>query len=98
MCVPAGYSRVLLKISGEALMGDQEYGLNPAMLGHVAAEIESVHRLGVQICLVIGGGNNFPRGKGAAPRVEPGPAAYIGHLGAALKFLSPPTPPHAPAH
>ena len=88
MSVPARYSRVLLKISGEALMGDQEYGLNPAMLGHVAAEIESVHRLGVQICLVIGGGNIFRGVKGAAAGMERATADYMGMLATVINSLA----------
>jgi uridylate kinase len=88
MSVPARYSRVLLKISGEALMGDQEYGLDPAMLGHVAAEIESVHRLGVQICLVIGGGNIFRGVKGAAAGMERATADYMGMLATVMNSLA----------
>jgi uridylate kinase len=88
MSVPARYSRVLLKISGEALMGDQEYGLDPAMLGHVAAEIESVHQLGVQICLVIGGGNIFRGVKGAAAGMERATADYMGMLATVINSLA----------
>jgi uridylate kinase len=88
MSVPARYRRVLLKISGEALMGDQEYGLDPAMLGHVAAEIESVHQLGVQICLVIGGGNIFRGVKGAAAGMERATADYMGMLATVINSLA----------
>src|SRR5258708_22738073 len=88
MSVPARYSRVLLKISGEALMGDQEYGLDPAMLGHVAAEIESVHRLGVQICLVIGGGNIFCGVKGAPAGMARPTADYMGILATVINSLA----------
>src|SRR5436189_279746 len=51
------YRRVLLKISGEALMGGRDYGLDPVMVERIAGEIQSVHDLGVELCLVIGGGN-----------------------------------------
>ena len=51
------YSRVLIKISGEALMGNSQFGLDPPTVERVAREISEVHRLGVEICLVIGGGN-----------------------------------------
>src|SRR6266481_1141870 len=88
MSVPARYSRVLLKISGEALMGDQEYGLDPAMLGHVAGEIRSVHELGVQICLVIGGGNIFRGVKGAAAGMERATADYMGMLATVINSLA----------
>jgi uridylate kinase len=53
------YSRVMLKISGEALMGDQGFGLHPPTVERIAREVKSVHDLGVEICMVIGGGNIF---------------------------------------
>lgn len=53
------FKRVLLKLSGEALMGEQEYGISPKMIRYVAEEIRSVFDLGVQIALVVGGGNIF---------------------------------------
>jgi uridylate kinase len=88
MSVAARYRRVLLKISGEALMGEQEYGLDPAMLGHVAAEIKSVHDLGVEICLVIGGGNIFRGVKGAAAGMERATADYMGMLATVINSLA----------
>ena len=60
------YRRVLLKVSGEALMGEREYGLDPVMVERIAGEIQSVHDLGVELCLVIGGGNIFRGLAGAA--------------------------------
>jgi uridylate kinase len=51
------YGRVLLKISGEALMGDQGYGLHPPTVARIADEVRRVHEAGVEICMVIGGGN-----------------------------------------
>ena len=69
------YRRVLLKLSGEALMGEREYGLDPAMVAMVAQEIKTVHEMGVEICLVIGGGNIFRgivgRRAGHGPRERP---------------------------
>ncbi|NIL93164.1 MAG: UMP kinase, partial [Woeseiaceae bacterium] len=59
------YQRILLKLSGEALLGSQEYGIDPAVIQRVAAEIAEVSALGVQVGLVIGGGNIF-RGAGLA--------------------------------
>lgn len=53
------YKRVLLKLSGEALMGDQSYGINPEVLDRFADEIKEVHDAGAQVCIVIGGGNIF---------------------------------------
>ncbi|VAW74437.1 Uridine monophosphate kinase [hydrothermal vent metagenome] len=60
-----GYKRILLKLSGEALMGSGDYGIDPDVISRIAEEIKSVHALGVQIGLVIGGGNIF-RGAGLA--------------------------------
>jgi len=60
---PANYKRVLLKLSGEALMADQDYGIDAAMLARVASEITEVVNMGVEVALVIGGGNIF-RGAG----------------------------------
>jgi len=51
------YSRVLIKVSGEALMGFQEFGVDPAVMGSIAREIKEVHQLGVEIAIVVGGGN-----------------------------------------
>ena len=59
------YQRILLKLSGEALLGGEDYGIDPRMIHRIAAEIRDVTRLGVQIALVIGGGNIF-RGAGLA--------------------------------
>lgn len=59
------YKRVLLKLSGEALMGDQAYGIDPAILNRIADEIKEIVEYGVQVAIVVGGGNIF-RGKGLA--------------------------------
>jgi uridylate kinase len=60
---PILYKRILLKLSGEALMGDLDYGIDPKVINRIAAEISQVKDLGIQIALVIGGGNIF-RGAG----------------------------------
>ncbi|MCI5144520.1 MAG: UMP kinase, partial [Candidatus Electrothrix sp. AR3] len=60
------YQRILLKISGEALMGDGAYGISPEMIGFVAQEIKTIHEQGVQVALVIGAGNIFRGVAGAA--------------------------------
>ncbi|MGH8162234.1 MAG: uridine monophosphate kinase, partial [Gammaproteobacteria bacterium] len=62
---PAACRRVVLKLSGEALMGDAEYGIDPQMLSRLAAEIAEARKLDVQLAIVIGGGNLF-RGAGLA--------------------------------
>ncbi len=59
------YRRVLLKLSGEALMGDQGFGLDPTTLSRIALQVKAAHDEGIEICLVIGGGNIF-RGLSAA--------------------------------
>jgi uridylate kinase len=87
MSVAARYRRVLLKISGEALMGDQEYGLDSAVVNRIAAEVKSVHDLGVQICLVIGGGNIFRGVAGAARGMERATADYMGMLATVMNSL-----------
>ncbi|MGE5182810.1 MAG: UMP kinase, partial [Acidobacteriota bacterium] len=58
------YKRVLLKLSGEALMGSQAFGINPEVLSMVASEVAETARLGVELAVVVGGGNIF-RGEGA---------------------------------
>jgi uridylate kinase len=87
MSAAARYRRVLLKISGEALMGDQEYGLDSAMVARIAAEVKSVHDLGVEICLVIGGGNIFRGIAGAARGMERATADYMGMLATVMNSL-----------
>ena len=53
------YKRVLLKISGEALMGDESFGIDPSTVSRITKEIQTVVKLGVEVCLVVGGGNIF---------------------------------------
>ena len=60
-----GLRRILLKLSGEALMGDEDYGIDPKMLKRVAGEVREIMSLGLQVAIVIGGGNIF-RGAGLA--------------------------------
>jgi uridylate kinase len=82
------YRRVLLKLSGEALMGEQSYGLDPKIIGRIAQEVKSVHQLGVQIALVIGGGNIFRGLKGAAQGMERATADYMGMLATVINSLA----------
>src|SRR3954468_12443159 len=83
------YRRVLLKLSGEALMGKQSYGIDPAVLAQLADEIIDVHSLGVEIALVIGGGNIF-RGvrTGASAGMERAHADYMGMLATLINALA----------
>ncbi|MCP5075941.1 MAG: UMP kinase [Rhodobacteraceae bacterium] len=82
------YERVLLKISGEALMGDQGFGLHPPTVEKIAREIKSVHDLGVEICLVIGGGNIFRGLQGSAQGMERTTADYMGMLATVMNALA----------
>jgi uridylate kinase len=78
------YKRVLLKISGEALMGQRDYGLEPATVNRVAKEVKTVHELGVECCLVIGGGNIFRGIAGASEGMQRASADYMGMLATAI--------------
>ena len=85
---PAKYDRVLLKISGEALMGDQSFGLHPPTVERIAQEVKSVHDLGVEICMVIGGGNIFRGLQGSAQGMERTTADYMGMLATVMNALA----------
>ncbi|QFU08894.1 Uridylate kinase [Rhodobacteraceae bacterium THAF1] len=82
------YDRVLLKISGEALMGDQGYGLHPPTVERIAAEVKSVHDMGVEVCMVIGGGNIFRGLQGSAQGMERTTADYMGMLATVMNALA----------
>ena len=82
------FKRVLLKISGEALMGDQGYGLHPPTVERIAAEVKTVHDLGVEICMVIGGGNIFRGLQGSAQGMERTTADYMGMLATVMNALA----------
>jgi uridylate kinase len=82
------YRRVLLKVSGEALMGPRDYGLDPEMVARIAEEIGAVNRLGVELCLVIGGGNIFRGVSGAAAGMERASADYMGMLATVINSLA----------
>ena len=82
------FNRVMLKISGEALMGDQGFGLNPPTVQRIANEVKSVHDLGVEICMVIGGGNIFRGLQGSAQGMERTTADYMGMLTTVMNALA----------
>jgi uridylate kinase len=82
------YKRVMLKISGEALMGDQGFGLHPPTVQRIAAEIKSVREMGVEICMVIGGGNIFRGLAGSAQGMERTTADYMGMLATVMNALA----------
>jgi len=82
------FKRVLLKISGEALMGDQGYGLHPPTVERIAAEVKTVHDLGAEISMVIGGGNIFRGLQGSAQGMERTTADYMGMLATVMNALA----------
>jgi uridylate kinase len=82
------YRRVLLKLSGEALMGDQGYGIDPATIERIAEEVKSVHALGVQVAMVVGGGNIFRGLSGAAAGMERATGDYMGMLATIINSLA----------
>lgn len=82
------YRRILLKISGEALMGPQQFGLHPPTVERIAAQVKGLHRLGVEVCLVIGGGNIFRGLQGSAQGMERTTADYMGMLATVMNALA----------
>jgi uridylate kinase len=82
------FKRVLLKVSGEALMGEGSFGIDPETANRIANEIKAVTSLGAQVCLVIGGGNIFRGISGAAAGLERGTADYMGMLATVMNALA----------
>lgn len=82
------YRRVLLKLSGEALMGTLNYGIDPQATDRMAREIASVHKLGVEMAIVIGGGNIFRGVQGAAKGIDRATADYMGMLATVMNALA----------
>jgi uridylate kinase len=88
MTQPAVYKRVLLKLSGEALMGRREFGLDNEMVGAIANDIKAVVAMGVEVCVVIGGGNIFRGVSGAASGMDRAQADYMGMLATVMNGLA----------
>lgn len=82
------YKRIVLKISGEALAGDEGTGINPAVIAHLAKEIKDVHELGVEIGIVVGGGNMWRGETGAKLGMERAQADYMGMLATIMNALA----------
>ena len=82
------YKRVLLKMSGEVLMGDNEFGLDPATVNRVAGDIKEAVDKGVEICVVVGAGNIFRGVSGAAQGMDRTTADYMGMLGIVINALA----------
>jgi uridylate kinase len=82
------YNRILLKLSGEALMGDSSFGINPEVVKLVAREVKTVHERGVQLSLVIGAGNIFRGVAGAASGMDRSAADNMGMLATVINSLA----------
>lgn len=82
------YKRILLKLSGEALMGDQQYGIDPARLDAYAAEIKEVSDLGIEVAIVIGGGNIFRGVSGASEGMDRVQGDHMGMLATIINGLA----------
>jgi uridylate kinase len=82
------FKRILLKLSGEVLMGDQAFGIDPETVARVAAEVKAARETGVELCLVIGGGNIFRGMAGAAKGMDRAQADYMGMLATVMNALA----------
>ena len=82
------YKRILLKLSGEALMGENSYGINHTVIQHIVAEISAVKQLGVEIAIVVGGGNTFRGMQSADNGIERVTADYMGMLATVMNALA----------
>ena len=89
---PAGqgvrYHRILLKLSGEALLGNRSYGVDPAFCAFIARQVAEVHRLGVEVGIVVGGGNIFRGLAAAASGMDRATGDYIGMLATVMNGLA----------
>ncbi len=82
------YQRILLKLSGEALMGEQQFGIDPAVANRIAADIGEIQQLGVQTAVVIGGGNLFRGLAASAKGMDRATADYMGMLATVINALA----------
>jgi uridylate kinase len=87
MPAPA-YQRVLLKLSGEALMGEQKFGIDPAIANQIATDVSDIQKLGVQTAIVIGGGNIFRGVAASAKGMDRATADYMGMLATVINGLA----------
>ena len=86
MATPA-FKRILLKLSGEALMGSQNYGIDTKVAEAVAKELKTVHELGIEIAIVVGGGNIFRGVSESAGNMDRAAADYIGMLATVMNAV-----------
>ena len=82
------YQRILLKLSGEALMGDLSYGIDPNIVQKIALDIAEIFNTGVQVAIVVGGGNIFRGVKGAAAGMDRATADYIGMISTVMNAMT----------
>ena len=82
------YKRILLKLSGEVLMGGQQFGIDPETVAALAQEVKAAKETGLEICLVIGGGNIFRGMAGAAKGMDRAQADYMGMLATVMNALA----------
>jgi uridylate kinase len=88
MPTPPKYRRVLLKVSGEALMGNDQYGINTGVIDRIAQDVKQAVDAGSEICMVVGGGNIFRGLAGAAKGIERSTADYMGMLATVMNALA----------
>ena len=81
------YKRILLKLSGEGLMGDREFGMSPEVIARLAEQIKHVRQLGVEVCIVVGGGNIFRGAKEASKGMNRSVADQVGMLATIMNAL-----------
>ncbi|MBI5826695.1 MAG: UMP kinase [Deltaproteobacteria bacterium] len=81
------YKRILLKLSGEALMGEKEFGVDTTVINGIASEIKEVHALGIEVAVVIGGGNIFRGVSASAQGMDRATADYVGMLATVINAL-----------
>src|SRR5215218_1996840 len=85
---PSRYKRVLLKLSGEALMGEGKYGIHPPTLTRIATEVREVAQAGVELAVVIGGGNIFRGVAGSTEGMDRASADYMGMLATCINAMA----------
>ena len=86
--IQPAYGRILLKLSGEALMGENGYGIDPKVVIRIAQEVKDVHELGVEIALVVGGGNIFRGLSASAMGIDRASADYMGMLATVMNAIA----------
>jgi uridylate kinase len=86
--VTTGYRRILLKLSGEGLAGDDGFGIHPGLIADIAGQVREVHELGTEICIVIGGGNIIRGMTAAAQGMDRAQADYMGMLASIINAMA----------